>query len=62
MVERCVAVDSETTGAAEQTLGDTLLAPEITLLRMASQTQLIGWWFFKIEDLSSVTVPKLKTL
>jgi hypothetical protein len=44
-------VNGKATAPAEESLRKALLAPEVTLLRLASEAQMNSWWFFKIEDL-----------
>ena len=62
MVKRCAVVDGKATVLAEESLRKALLAPEVTLLRLASHTQLISWWFFKIKDLRNVLIAIWKPL
>jgi hypothetical protein len=55
-------VNGEATAAAEESLGKALLTPETALLRLASQTQLVGRWFFEIKYLRNVVVAVWKPI
>jgi hypothetical protein len=62
VVEGHIVVNGETATAAEKSLGETLLAAEVPLLRLASHAYLVGRWFFKIKDLRNIRATVWKPL
>lgn len=61
-MKRCIEVSGETAILAEGSLRKTFLASEPALLKLALRALLVGWPFFKIENLGNVFIAVWKPL